>query len=364
MRVLHFVSTLDRNSGVMRVIMNYYMHINRERIQFDFLYFTKAEESYQTEIESLGGRTFYIEKPRVSFSSWKELEHFFCINHKEYAWVHNHECYFSIFLYTLVKKYGIRNMSVHSHLTQYSDKPVSAVRNWLLCKPITHLPIKRMACSQAAADFLYGEDSDAFVLKNKIPYEKYVFAQQSREELRKLLSIENSLVLGHIGRFVKQKNHSLLFLIFKEVLKYIPDAKLLLVGDGPLEQEMHVFAETLGITDDIIFAGKQKDVVPYLNAMDVFLLPSLFEGLPMVALEAQANGLHCVLSDTITQETASTERVTFCSIEEPKMWVEIILNINHDISERILTEEDKVRMSIEEDAKKLERYYLSVNQEE
>ncbi len=359
MRVLHFVSTLNRNSGIMRVLMSYYTHINRDHLQFDFLYFLESEESYINEIHAMGGRTFYISKPTVSFHTCKSLLHFFKEHGSEYEWLHNHENYLTVFLYPFAKKYGIKHIAVHAHLTQYSDKKRSAVRNSIFCFPLAFLPIKRVACSRAAALFLFGNRDDVYIMRNMIETKQFAYHETERNAVRETLYIPNdAFVLGHIGRFELQKNHRFLIELFEQISDRIPGSRLLLVGSGSLEKEIKVFVGEKKLEQSVIFAGQQANIAGYLSAMDVFLLPSLFEGLPMVALEAQANGLPCILATTITKETAITEKVQFCSLDEMESWLAIIQKINIQKGlERNLTEQDYEKMNLEQLAKNLERYY-------
>lgn len=358
MRVLQFVSTLNRNSGVMRVIMNYYAHMDRDNIQFDFLYFIESEDSYIDEIHALGGRTFFVSKPGSSVKSLKELVLFFKQYGTDYLWLHNHESYLTFFLYFLAKKNGIKNVAVHAHLTKYSDKTLSAIRNRILCIPIKYLPVNKVACSRAAGKFLYGNVENVYLMKNMVDVNKYIYNAEKRTNLRKQLEIsELEFVIGHVGRFEVQKNHKFLLEMFKEFNRKVPQSKLLLVGSGTLEQEIKKFVKDENMEQVVILAGHQNDVAAYLNAMDVFVLPSLFEGLPMVALEAQASGLPCVLADTITEETSIIDEVYFCSLDNLKNWIDKLWEIRRNQSNRQLTDPEKQKMNMNTLALELEQYY-------
>ncbi len=365
MRVLQFVSTLNRNSGVMRVIMNYYKKIDREKIQFDFLYFIESDDSYRDEIIALGGKVHFVPKPGTSFHSVKELCHFFQQHGKNYTWLHNHESYLTILLYPLAKQCGIQNVIVHAHLTKYSDKSLSAIRNAIMCFPIKFLPVQRMACSKAAGKFLYGKNKSVYVLRNLVDSQQYVYDAKQREQIRCELGIQNAFVIGHVGRFQKQKNHIFLIEVFAAFYQTHPDSRLLLVGDGSLEAEIRSLVQAKQLEDVTIFAGMQKNITSYLSAMDVFLLPSLFEGLPMVALEAQANGLECILADTITEETALSDRVQFCSLEDKQAWLDWLRKEKmHFGYDRKLPEQVKETMNLSSEARKLEQYYMQICRQE
>lgn len=339
--------------------MNYYMHVNREEIQFDFVYFIESEASYADEICALGGRMYQIPKPGFSIQSQKALWRFFQQYGANYVWLHNHETYLTMFLYPLAKKCGIQHVAVHAHLTQYSDKKISAIRNRFLCMPIKYLPVSKIACSKAAAQFLYGTEENIYIMRNMVDAEQYAYDVTKREEIRQQYEIPgNTFVVGHIGRLETQKNHKFLIMLFAQFYCNNPNSRLLLVGSGTLKQEIQAFVKELQIEQAVIFAGQQTDMQAYLSAMDVFVLPSLFEGLPMVALEAQANGLQCILADTITQETAMTDQVEFCDLEDLGMWNVALQKIESTVGcQRMVRKKEGQNMNLTEQAKQLERYY-------
>lgn len=359
MRVLQFVSTLNRNSGVMRVIMNYYTNMNRQHIQFDFLYFIESEDSYADEIHAMGGKTYYIPKPGVSLKTWHALVCFFQQHGASYRWLHNHENYLTVFLYPLAKIYGIENIAVHAHLTRYSDKKLSALRNRILCLPLKFLPIQKVACSKAAADFLYGSSRNVYIMRNMVDTRQYAYDETKRFEIRRRLNIADEIfVIGHVGRFEPQKNHRFLIELFEWFHQTTSDSKLLLVGSGTLEQEIKDLVLEKKLEQAVIFAGQQTNIADYLSAMDVFVLPSLFEGLPMVALEAQANGLPCVLTDTITKETAVTSNIWFYSLNNRNAWLNKLWIIKNQKSwQRTLAEQNSQKMNLAVLVGKLEQYY-------
>lgn len=304
MRVLHINSTIYINSGVMSVLMNYYRNIDREKVQFDFLYFIKPGadyKTYQEEIEELGGRVFFIPdfKNFVVFN--KQLEGLL-EEHPEYDTVHIHDPFVVQFIYRTLRKHGVNNIIVHSHATQWSDKKVSGIRNRLVCINLKKHIDYSFACSRAAGEFLYGKNSDFMVVNNAIDVERYHFDAVERKKLRKELGIERNIVFGHVGNFNNQKNHTFLIDIFSEIIHMCPDATLLLIGDGMLKGKIFKKVEKLGLTNKVYFLGKKSDVEHYYSAMDCMILPSLYEGLPMVGVESQCSGLPTLMSDTITRE--------------------------------------------------------------
>ncbi len=362
MRVLQFVSTVSSSSGVMRVIMNYIENLPHKDIIFDFVYFIDSKDSYKSQIESLGGETYYISKGTNSFEFAINLYRFFKKNGGKYDWLHIHENYLTFFLKPLANSVGIKNIITHAHLTQYSDRLLAAIRNKILCVPLSYMNIHKMACSKAVAQFWFSNDKEVFILQNKIDYLNYTFNYRKRAEARGELGVDKEIVIGHVGRFERQKNHLFLISIFEKISLVYPNAKLLLIGEGSLKAEIELEIKRRNLENFVIFAGVKKDMQAYLSAMDIFLLPSLFEGLPMVALEAQANKLPCILSEKITRETAVTEGVMFESLDKPEAWIQQIdFILKKGRTPRELTNRDRENLEISHMAKKLYDYYQRSN---
>ncbi|WP_320968927.1 glycosyltransferase family 1 protein [Hungatella effluvii] len=331
-RVLHFVSTLSRGSGVMSVIMNYYRHIDRDKVQFDFLHFIACEDSYMEEIRELGGKIYCIDKPGSSFQSIKQLNSFFRLHAGEYTWLHNHEVYLTFLLRPIAKRYGLEKFIVHCHATKYSDKTLNAVRNRILCLPIRLMKVERFACSEAAGKFLYGEKmlkaGKVFIMHNAIDCEKFRFRPEVRERLRKEMGLDGKFVIGHVGRFERQKNHEFLIEVFAECKKEIDSCILLLIGEGSLRSKIEKKVVEKGLKNSIIFLTKRNDMEYLYQVMDLFVLPSLYEGLPVSCLEAQVNGLECIVSRTVTDELKKQtigSIITMLPLEK-KVWKQNILS--------------------------------------
>lgn len=299
-RVLHFVSSLNINSGVMAVIMNYYRFIDKNEIQFDFVYFREFNESYTSEIKQLGGNTFYL-RTNNKLEVISKVKSFLSQYGSEFDILHIHEAYMSRFLYKCAHQSGINKVVVHSHTTRYSDSKIGQMRNKALCHNIWKYADELFACSIAAGDFLY-KGHDFFLMKNAIDVSKYRYNEKVRKEYRMKLNIGNSFVIGHVGRFDEQKNHRFILDVFSATHRELPNSKLLLVGDGPLKKEIEEKVRKLNLEDAVLFLGRRNDTEKLYQAMDCFILPSLYEGLPMVGVEAQAAGLPCIFSDSITEE--------------------------------------------------------------
>ena len=241
-RILHFVSIISINSGVMSFIMNYYRNINRENVQFDFLCWSKGDDRYIDEIKSLGGNVYYIPKPGLSKEYRKEIVEFFRSKSGVYSILHLHEVFLNMFIPPIARKYGIQHTIAHSHATMYSDKKLSALRNYILCLPIKKMVNHYFACSKDAGNLIYGKkyvnQGKVQIINNAIDCEKFQYNEDTRMKIRKDMKFEDMFVIGHVGRFHPQKNHMFLIEIFYEVLKQKHNSMLMLVGEGPLQEQV------------------------------------------------------------------------------------------------------------------------------
>lgn len=365
MRILHFVSTPATWSGVMSVIMNYYRHIDRMQLQFDFLCFQRSEENYEDEIQKLGGKVYYVRKPESSLQSICDLRDFFMQHTGEYSCLHNHEVYLSFILEPVSKKYGISQFVIHSHATQYSDKRLNAIRNRILCSPIKYMNCKKLACSRAASEFLYGdiardEDNALSVLHNAIDCEQYRFCQETRNRLRTDLHLDNRVVIGHVGRFEKQKNHKFLIDCFAYFHQWNPDSVMILIGSGSLLHEIKQYVQDKDLDKYVLFLGSRPDVWDYYQAMDQFWLPSLYEGLPVSVVEAQASGLPCLISDTVTTEAKILEETSFLKLEDgAENWSRKAMEVSEkEKRECGVTAVKNAGFDIRQESQRLQAFYL------
>ena len=370
-KVLHFVSTPAIWNGVMSVIMNYYRHIDRERVQFDFLCFMPCGQSYEEEIKRMGGQVFYIPKPGSSIDSLKELRRFFQTHGKEYQVVHNHEVYLSFYLEPLARHVGISRFIVHSHATRYSDRLASAIRNAILCFPIRFMKCETLACSREAGIFLFGnkkiKKGSFYILHNAIEVDNFSFDLCERTKLRKQLKIEDCFVIGHVGRYMPQKNHSFLIKVFANLHPDMPNAKLLLIGDGPCKPMIEKQCMEYGIMENVLFIGNVPDVHKWYSAMDILVLPSIFEGLGNALIEAQANGLACLASEQVPIEAKIGNACKFLPLKEGA-WMQTILEFakvnpkrkekkQKNINESFLT----AHYDINVESQWLQNYYENTN---
>lgn len=329
-RVLHILHTMNRG-GTENAIMNYYRHIDRERIQFDFLLTDPNKCAFEDEIISLGGIVHRV--PRLTMSNpipyLKGVNHFFNI-HPEYRIVHSHTSSKSVFPLYIAKRHNIPVRICHSH----SSKSENGIKGFI--RDILKLGLKKVAttffaCGEQAAEWLYGkkflDNGNVSIIRNVIEGDKFTLNLETRQKYRELLQVEEStLLIGHTARFNAAKNHLFLIDIFKELKSMIADSKLLLIGDGELREQITEKVNSLGLTNDVIFAGVVPNVYDYEQAIDIFMLPSLYEGLPLSIIEAQISGLKCFTTEgTVSKECSVTDLVNYLPLERgAKYWAEEI----------------------------------------
>lgn len=364
-RILHLVSSLSIGSGVMGMIMNIYRNINKEKVQFDFIYFIDSEKCYKDEILELGGSCFKIPKPSLNKTFIKEINKLFKSNSSKYIALHNHELYLNFIFSPIAKINGINNIITHSHTTMYSDKRISAIRNKILCIPIKYQSDYYFACSKAAGKFIYGQKNidrnKVIVVNNAIDCRKFKYSHERRYMIRNKLGLNDKLIVGHIGRFNAQKNHTFLIDVFYQIFNTNKNAHLVLVGTGPLEDKIRDKVRKLQIEENVTFLGQRKDINDIMSSIDVLVMPSLYEGLPVVGIEAQASGLPCIMSDEITDEV-NICNVRFLNLNESSnVWANEIIRYLKDFKREDTSEIIKMRgYDIELECKKLELFYLSL----
>ena len=348
----------------MSFIMNYYRHIDREKIQFDFVYFHDGEETYKSEIEELGGKCYFLGRP--SLGSYGRYKRFFEENAHEYHAVHLHEVYLSWFIHPLAKRRGIEHLIIHSHNTKYSDIKLKAMRNRILCVPIKRNANLFLACSGDAGEFLYGSEyaksGKVKVFNNAIDMGKFGYDLEKRKKLRKDLLLENKLVIGHVGRFAEQKNHKFLFQVFRAVMEKRKDCVLVLLGGHTFPEEYRKKMEELGIEDSVLFLGRKKNIEDYYNAMDVFVFPSIFEGLGIVLIEAQCNGLPCYVSNAVPGEAKISNDYHALDLkDEAGKWADAIIGgISGNRRPGEMTKRGMADFNILHQAKGLEEFYIGL----
>lgn len=336
--VLHVVSSLSYSSGVMSVIMNYYRNLDTNLIQFSFLIFQEFDVSYREEILELGGNITLISKPKLSFKVIKEFKGFFKENTILFDVIHNHEIYLTNIISLSIKKYGKCKLISHSHTTMFSDKTLNSIRNRILCLGINRNSDILLACSIDAGKSAFGkkisDNCDFHVLNNAIDVTKFLFNEQNKKNIQARLNIKGKKVIGHIGRFNEQKNHRFLINLFIEIHKVNKDVVLLLIGEGPLKRNIIEIIRENDLEEYVIILDPQENIWEFYSAMDIFVLPSLFEGLGIVLVEAQCNGLISICSDEVPKDV-DLKTLSFVNLNDKNKWIELINNNINNLNRKI-----------------------------
>ncbi|MGN0315080.1 MAG: glycosyltransferase family 1 protein [Fusicatenibacter sp.] len=357
-RVLHIVTYMGRG-GLETMLMNYYRHIDRSKVQFDFLVHRDFEADYDQEILSMGGKIYHVSR-LVPWSRGyrEELKRFFRA-HPEYRIVHVHQDCLSSVALQCAEECGVPVRIVHSHNSN-QDKNIKYLIKQHYMKQIPQFATDFFACGIDAGDWMFAGHPYQ-ILHNAIDLTTYVYSSEQANAVRKKLCVEQNFVLGHVGRFDDQKNHAFLLDIFSEFLKIVPNAKLLLVGDGEGKIRIKEKAKALGLEDKVIFTGVRSDVSDLLQAMDVFVFPSLYEGVPVTMIEAQASGLPCVISDGVPDECVITSGlVTMMKLSDSSCdWAKHIKERLRVKRENHLIEIQAAGYDIITAARTLENFYLA-----
>ena len=346
--------------GVESVIMNYYRHLDHSKVQFDFICDEDSTRIPYDEIKKLGGRVFLIPKYQNLPKYLKALGKL--LKENQYRIVHSNINTLSVFPLYAAKKAGVPVRISHSHST---SNPKEWKRN--LIKNILRPFSKRyatdfFACSEVAGRYLFGNKAfnqgEVKIIHNAIDVDKFKFDEVARKKLRQEFGIKDStVVIGHVGRFVQQKNHTFLVDVFKEYHEKNPDSKLLLVGSGPLEDEIKKKVEKLGLKDSVLFLGQRDDINKLYSVMDVFYLPSLYEGLPVVGVEAQAAGLPTIFSNGISSEAIISKNAKIVAVQEVEAYIKKIDEVTQNNKQRMSAAISE-NMSIKKEAIKLEKLYF------
>lgn len=358
-RILHVVTTLDRG-GIETMLMNYYRNIDRSKVQFDFLKHVDYPCDYESEAVEMGSRVYTL--PKLNPFSWNyrnRLNTFFQ-EHPEYKIVHSHLDCMSAVPLLYAKKNGVKFRIAHAHNTNQEHN----LKYFLKMHYKKRIPDEAnilFACGQDAGKWMYGSKTFK-VLHNAIDGSHFTFNEAGRIDTRKEWGIEDCFVIGHVGRFFEQKNHKKLIDIFAEITKLHKNSRLLLVGVGPLEKEIREYVACKKLNEKVIFCGLSREVNKMLWAMDVFVLPSLYEGLPVTLIEAQASGIRCVVSDTITKETRISDNIQYIGLEESdRHWADQILSFGNTYDRLNMELEIKSnKYDIKGNSAELQKYYMGL----
>ncbi len=349
--------------GVEAVVMNYYRNIDRDKIQFDFICDEDSTNIPFEEIEKLGGKVILIPPYQKVLKYHKELKK--VLKEGNYKIVHSHINTLSVFSLFAAKCAGVPVRIAHSHsTTNQKEKKKNLIKQVL--RPFSKLfATDYMCCSELAGRWLFGDreydKGKVYLLNNAIDIEKFEYNEQIRKRKREELGIRDStLVLGHVGRFVEQKNHMFLIDIFSQVHKENEDTILLLIGQGPLQNQIKDKVKSLKLEKFVKFLGQRDDVNELYQTFDIFLLPSLYEGLGMVLIEAQCAGCYCIASTEVPKIAKVTNNLNFIKLEDSsELWgINAVKGLNKVNRKECIKSIKEFGYDIKEENKKLENYYL------
>ncbi len=349
-RILCIVTKMD-TGGAETFLMKLYRKIDKEKYQFDFCVSNLEKGFYDEEIKSMGGRIHHITaKSKNVFRFLKSIYHVVKENKYEYVLRTSQNSLSALEL--LIAKFAGAKVTV---FRSSNSKTMGGLKNDLVHKLFLFLPKiaadVKIAPSDVAAEFMFGKravnGNKVLILNNAIDYDYFAFSKENRKKLRDELGLNCSFVVGHIGRFTYQKNHKFLIEIFEEISKKRSDAKLLLIGDGEYNNQIRDLVKEHNLEESVLFLGVRKDIPDLLSAMDVFVFPSFYEGMPNTVIEAQASGLVSIISDTITEQADITGLVNYMSLEESaKKWANVVINKSID-SHKKYTKKDFIRAKYE-----------------
>ena len=384
--VLHVVGRLDIGGAESR-IMDLYRHIDREKVQFHFMQHTKDRCAYEEEVESLGGKVYHVPrfngKNYVTYkNAWKE----FFKKHPEIQVVQGHMTSTAAIYLPIAKKAGVRTTIAHARSAGV-DSGLKGHMTRFLRRNLYEKCDYRFTCSKIAGEAVFGDQSQssrkAYFIPNAIEVDKFKFNKKTRDEIRYELGLEGKFVIGHVGRFSHMKNHRYMLEILKQCISIekvnnVSETVLMFLGDGEMKEEIMELAVAMGISSRVLFMGNKRDVYRYYQVMDYFLLPSLYEGLPGTAVEAQASGIKGILSDAVTAEAVVTDLIQMRSIKEDAIvWAKKIMMENALMSKEtkeygtVVSDEKienrklyaelvkKASFDVKEQAKRMQEFYIT-----
>ena len=353
--------------GMESFVMNYYRNIDKTLFHFDFLCNTYNNIAYEEELIHSGSKIFkFTARNKNYFKYKKELNIFFKKYAKEYDCIWVNVCSLANIDYLkLAKKYGIKKRIIHSHNSKNMDSFFRGILHRINRSFIEKYATDFFSCSQEATNWFYKKTiiNKVKIIKNAIDLNKYRFNGENRNEIRKNLNLENNFVIGNVGRLHFQKNQIFILDVFKEFLKKCNNAKLILVGEGEDEIKLKQKASLLGIKNKCLFVGKQNNIEQWISAFDVFLFPSLFEGLPISLLEAQANGIPILASSEISKEVKINDNFIFYSLKENYInWAKKLVYMKENLKrisyENLLKSFDLYGYDIKTEVKKFEKILM------
>lgn len=331
-KILQVLPSLNVCGGVENYLMNYYTHFNNNEIKCDFCVHSLSDDYFKNIIEKKGDKIYVL--PSFTFKNLNRIKQDInkIFKEEKYDIIHCHQANAAYFYFKIAKRYNINCRILHSHQSKAADKFFHALRNYPLLLLGKKYSTSYFACSDLAGKYLFGKNYK--IINNAVDIQKFAFNDYLRSTVRNQYSIpKDAFVVGHIGRMCPQKNQAFLLDIFAEIIKKDKNSFLFLIGDGEDRQYLFDKAKKLGIYKNVLFTGSVNEPYKFYSAMDVFVLPSVYEGLPVVGVEAQCNGLPMVVSENVTQELKLLPTTRFVSLKElPAEWAKKCLKLSRDTS--------------------------------
>jgi len=363
MKILYVLSCITKNGGVQSIVYNYFNHLDKKDMQIDFLALLPGDEEIEQDLIKQGCNVYHLKgsEEKDLFLFMKEIKKFFK-EHHDYDILHNHQTNLDFFYLRESKKWKIPVRIMHAHNTNCDINWLRMTVLRLMSKVYANY---YFACSEQAGKWMYGKNitknKNFYVINNAIDVDKNIYNEEIRNKIRQENGITNNFVIGNVSRMTEVKNHKFLIDVFNEILKLDITSKLLLVGDGPLQEELKEKVKNLNIEENVIFYGTTNKVNEMLQAMDVFVLPSLFEGVPVSIIEAAASGVKYVITDNIDSHLNKSDLELKLSLNlTAQQWAKEIFEFSK--SYKRMNQKKLLRESgfdIEEQSKKLEEIYIN-----
>lgn len=360
-RILHVVTNMSYG-GLENLLMNYYRNIDRTKVQFDFLTHVNIHQDFEDEIQALGGRIYRLRRLNPFNLFYRQELNAFFREHMEYKIVHCHlDCMAAIPL-KAAKGAGIPVRIAHSHNSDQTHD-LKYILKLLYKKVIPKYATDLFACGEKAGNWMFGNKTYT-IMRNAIDAAEFQFQSSRTKEIRSKLCLQQQYIVGHVGQFRIQKNHLFLVEVFCKVLEKNSECILLLVGKGPQMESVQERVKECGIEDKVRFLGARSDIAELMQVMDVFVLPSIYEGIPVTMVEAQAAGLPCVISDRVPKECCIMDNVESIALSENvDFWAERILSYQNTIRRNNYKDIVMAGFDIKVNAKWLEEFYYNAQKD-
>lgn len=366
-RILNLFTIMNRG-GAETMVMNYYRAIDRSKIQFDFMVHRQERGAYDDEIEAMGGRIFRMCPiyPQNLFRYQQMLKEFFD-NHPEYQILHSHMSELGYFAFKEAIKHNVPVRICHAHsspnfkIESFKEK-LKVLPREILARGMRKLSTDFFVCSRIAGDWLFGKKNENkfIMMNNAVNASSFAYDKKTADKIKSEMKWKDKIVVGHVGRLIIPKNHTFLIDIFQQFHVKHPQSILVLVGDGDQRENICNKIKKLNLEDSIILLGFRSDTANLYKAFDIFVFPSLYEGLPVSLVEAQSAGLSCIVSNTISTQAQILSNYSILSLKDsPEIWVNEIEKHLHDKRENTIANIRKAKFDIYSNAEWLTNFYLN-----